>query len=494
MKRTMRIAPSFRLSTLSAAMLLSLAGCAVGPAYERPTAPEPAAFKELQGWVPAAPADALERGPWWTLFNDPVLNELASQVEVSNQNVAAAVANYAQARALVAQQRASLFPVVTLNGSGTRSGTRGGGGSATVDSNGNIIGGDRGGNASNNFRLSLGASWEPDVWGRLRAGVESAAASAQASAADLASARLSAQGELVLDYFSLRSIDAQRAILADTIAGYERVLTITRNRFNVGIVPHSDVYQAETQLASTRSDDLALVSQRAQLEHAIAVLLGKAPSDFALAPAEWNVTVPDVPVGVPSLLLQRRPDIAAAEREVAIANAQIGIARAAYFPDIGLSATYGTAASRIGDVFDASAAAWSFGLSAAQTLFNAGATRASVEAARASHQAAVARYRQTVLTAFANVEDQLTATRVLVQQQEQRRIASEAASKVEEQVLNRYKAGQVAYSDVVQAQVTALSARRSLIQVQADRQTTAITLIQALGGGWHVGQDEVATR
>jgi NodT family efflux transporter outer membrane factor (OMF) lipoprotein len=494
MKRTMRIAPSLRLSTLAAAILLGLAGCAVGPAYERPAAPEPAAFKELQGWVPAAPADALERGPWWALFKDPVLDGLAAQVEVSNQNVAAAVANYVQARALVAQQRASLFPVVSLTGSGTRSGTRGGGGSATVDSNGNIIGGGGGGNASNNFRLQLGASWEPDVWGRLRAGVDSATASAQASAADLASARLSAQGELVLDYFSLRSVDAQRAILADTIAGYERVLKITRNRFEVGIVPHSDVYQAETQLATTRSDDLTLQRQRAQLEHAIAVLLGKAPSDFALAPAEWNVTVPDVPVGVPSLLLQRRPDIAAAEREVAIANAQIGIARAAYYPDIGLNASYGTAASRIGDIFDASAAAWSFGLSAAQTLFNAGATRASVDAARASHQASVARYRQTVLTAFADVEDQLAATRVLVQQQEQRRIAAEAANKVEEQVLNRYKAGQVAYSDVVQAQVTALSARRNFIQAQADRQTTAIALIQSLGGGWHVGQDEVAGR
>jgi NodT family efflux transporter outer membrane factor (OMF) lipoprotein len=490
----MRIASIFRLSTLAAAALACLAGCSVSPVYERPTAPEPVAYKELQGWVPAAPADALERGPWWSLFKDPVLDALAAQVEVSNQNVMAAVANYAQARALVAEQRAALFPTVSLSGSGTRSGTRGGGGSATVDTNGNIIGGSGGGNVSNNYRLSLGTSWEPDVWGRLRAGVSSAQASAQASAADLASARLSAQGELVLDYFSLRSVDAQRAILADTIAGYERVLKITQNRFDVGIVPHSDVYQAETQLATTRSDDLSLVRQRAQLEHAIAVLLGKAPADFALAAAEWNVTVPDVPVGVPSLLLQRRPDIAAAEREVAIANEQIGIARAAYYPDIGLNATYGSAASRVGDLFNASAAAWSCGRAAAQTLFNGGATRAAVDAARASHEASVARYRQTVLTAFADVEDQLMATRVLVQQQEQRRVASEAASKVEEQVLNRYKAGQVDYSDVVQAQVTALSARRNFIQSQADRQTTAIALIQALGGGWHVGQDEVANR
>jgi len=467
MTRIMRIASPLRLSFL-AALLFGLGGCAVGPAYQRPAAPEPAAFKELQGWVPAAPADALERGPWWQLFNDPQLNALAEQVDVSNQNVAAAVAAYAQARALVAQQRASLFPTVTLDGSGARSGARSGTGTT-----------------ANNYRLSLGSSWEPDVWGRLRAGVDAAAASAQASAADLASARLSAQGELVLDYFSLRSVDAQRALLADTIAGYERVLKITQNRFDAGIIQHSDVYQAETQLATARSDELTLARQRAQLEHALAVLVGKSPADFALPVAQWNLTVPDVPVGVPSLLLQRRPDIAAAEREVAIANAQIGIARAAYFPSIGLTASYGSNASRVGDLFNASAAAWSFGLSAAQTLFNAGATRAAVDAARAGHEASVARYRQTVLGAFADVEDQLAATRVLAQQQELRRVASAAADKVEEQVLNRYKAGQVSYSEVVQAQVTALNARRSLVQVQADRQTTAISLIQSLGGGWH---------
>jgi outer membrane protein TolC len=227
----MRTIPSLRLSTiaLAAALLASLvAGCAVGPAYQRPTAPEPAAYKELQGWVPAAPGDALERGPWWTLFNDPLLNDLAGSVEVSNQNVAAAVAAYAQARAIVAEQRASLLPSVTLNASGTRSGTRGGSSSrATVDPNGNIVGGGSGGSASNSYRLQLGTSWEPDVWGRLRAGVTAAGASAQASAADLASARLSAQGEVAADYLQLRAVDAARALLATTIEGYQRVLTIT---------------------------------------------------------------------------------------------------------------------------------------------------------------------------------------------------------------------------------------------------------------------------
>jgi NodT family efflux transporter outer membrane factor (OMF) lipoprotein len=484
----MRTILTLRPTLIVLATAAVLAGCAVGPSYQRPTAPEPAAYKELQGWVPAAPADALERGPWWTLFGDPQLNELAASVEISNQNVAAAVAAYAQARALVTEQRASLFPSVTLNGSGTRSGTRGGGsGNATVDANGNIIGGGSdGGSVRNAYRLSLGSSWQPDVWGRLRAGVTAASASAQASAADLASARLSAQGEVASDYLQLRAIDAQRALLASTIEGYQRELRIVQNRYNVGIIPHSDVYQAETQLANAQSDDLGLARQRAQLEHAIAVLVGKTPADFAIAPMpNWQVTVPEIPVGVPSTLLQRRPDIAAAERQVAVANEQIGIARSAYFPNIGLSASLGTSASKVSELFNVSSAAWSFGLSAAQTLFDAGATRARVEGARAAHEEAVARYRQTVLAAFADVEDQLAATHVLTQQQDLQRRASEAADKVEQQVLNRYKAGQVSYSEVVQAQVTALNARRSLVTTQSTRQTTAVALVQALGGGWH---------
>lgn len=464
-----------RLHTVSRLHLIALAasllaGCAVGPAYQRPSAPEPVAFKEAQGWVPAAPADALERGPWWQLFNDPLLNELAGAVEVSNQNVAVAVANYAQARAAVAQQRAALFPSVNLNLSGDRSGVRNQG-------------------ADNAFRLNLGGSWEPDVWGRLRAGVTSAQAGAEATAADLASARLSAQGELAANYFTIRALDAQRALLARTIAGYERELQITTNRYKVGIVARTDVLQAETQLANARNDALSLDRQRAQFEHAIAVLVGKAPAEFTLAALpEWRATVPAIPVGVPSTLLQRRPDIAAAERDVAAANAEIGIARSAYFPNIGLSASLGTGGSRVSDLLSASNAAWSFGLSAAQAIFNAGATRASVAGAEARHQAAVARYRQTVLNAFADVEDQLTAVRVLEQQQELRRVASEAADRVEQQIMNRYRAGQVSYSEVVQAQATALSARRSLVQVQADRQAAAVALIQSLGGGWNAAQ------
>jgi NodT family efflux transporter outer membrane factor (OMF) lipoprotein len=481
MTHTMRT--TVLLRSLNSALLAAgvLSGCAFTPTYERPATPAPAAFKELQGWAPAAPADALERGPWWNLFGDPVLDGLASQVEVSNQNVAAAVAAYSQARAIVAEQRAALFPSVTLSGGANRNGS--GGGSNNNGSNDNSNG-----RTSNNYRLNIGSSWEPDVWGRLRAGVSVAQANAQASAADLASARLSAQGELAADYFSLRSVDAQRALLATTIEGYQRVLKITQNRFDVGIVPHSDVYQAQTQLASAQSDDLTLARQRAQYEHAIAVLVGKAPADFALASVPWNVTVPEVPVGLPSTLLERRPDIAASERAVAAANAQIGIVRAAYFPQIGLTASYGPSASAIGDLFKASSVAWALGLSATETIFNGGANRAAVQGANAAREQAVARYRQTVLTAFADVEDQLAATRVLAQQQDLQRQASQAADKVEEQVLNRYKAGQVSYSEVVQAQVTALNARRALVQTQGNRQTTAVALIQSLGGGWHADQ------
>jgi NodT family efflux transporter outer membrane factor (OMF) lipoprotein len=471
--------PRYQLIALAVLSALLAGGCAVGPAYKLPETPQPAAYKETAtdaekaaaGWTAAAPADTLERGPWWQLFGDPLLNQMADSIEVSNQNVASAVAAYAQARALVTEQRASLFPVVDLNGSATRSG---GGGSTQT---------------GNSYRANIGARWEPDVWGKLRAGANSATASLQASAADLAAARLSAQGELATNYFSLRQTDAEKALLDATTEGYERVLQITQNRFDAGIAAKSDLLQAQTQLASARIDQITLARQRATLEHAIAVLLGKAASDFTLAPAPWNVVVPDVPTGVPSTLLQRRPDIAAAERRVAVANEQIGIARSAYFPSLNLTGSFGYGANSTGGLFNASNNLWSLGLSAAQTLFDAGATKARVSGAEAGRDQAIAQYRQTVLTAFADVENQLAATRTLAQQQDLRKLASEAADQVEVQMLNRYRAGQVSYSDVVTAQTTALTARRALVQAQADRQTTAIALIQSLGGGWHAKSD-----
>ncbi|MES2074353.1 MAG: efflux transporter outer membrane subunit [Pseudomonadota bacterium] len=449
------------------AFVLALGGCAVGPAYQTPSTPQPADFKEARGWQPAAPADTLERGPWWQLFGDPRLDELVAAVEVSNQNVAAAVASYAQARASVGEQRAALFPSVDLGGAANRSG---GGGDTR---------------SANQYKLNIGASWEPDVWGKLRAGANGARAGAAASAADLAAARLSAQGELAVDYFSLRQTDAQLALLEATVRGYARVLEITQNRFGAGVAARSDVLQAQTQLAGARIDLVGLARQRAQLEHAIAVLLGKAPAEFSLAAAPWRATVPEVPLALPSTLLQRRPDIAAAERRVAVANEQIGVARAAYFPSLSLSGSYGVAGGAVGGLLNASNSLWSLGLSAGQSLFNAGATAARVGGAEAGRDVAVAHYRQTVLAAFADVENQLAATRALLQQQDLRRLASEAADQVEAQMLNRYRAGQVGYTEVVAAQNTALAARRALIQAQADRQTTAIALIQSLGGGWH---------
>ena len=460
---------AFALETLSLCTVLLITGCAVGPSYQRPLMPEVVAYKEAGDWVTATPLDALERGPWWQLFNDPVLNGLAAQVEVSNQNVAAAVAAYAQARSLVAEQRAGLFPTVTL-----------GGGASHARSSG----------ASRaNYQASLGASWEPDVWGRLRNAAQGAAAVEAASAADLATARLSAQGELAVNYLSLRQQDAQRALLATTLAGYVRALEIAQNRYTAGVAAKTDVLQAQTQLANAQADEAGLQRTRAQLEHAIAVLVGQAPGHFAL-PAQtlWQPSVPETPVGVPSTLLQRRPDIAAAERRVASANAQIGLARTAYYPNIGLNASAGTAASRVADLLSAPAAVWSLGLSAAQVLFDGGARNARVDTATAAYDQTVARYRQVVLSAFQNVEDQLASGRVLQAQQTLRVQASSAADQVEQQVLNRYRSGQISYTEVITAQTTALNARRALVQATADRQTTAVALIQALGGGWQAGQ------
>jgi len=446
-------------------MAMLISGCAVGPAYQRPATPDVGAYKEAGDWVVAAPADALERGPWWLLFNDPVLNDLAAQVEVSNQNIAAAVAAYAQARSLVAEQRAGLLPSVTLGAGASR--------------------GETAGVPRSNYQASLGATWEPDVWGRLQSFSNSAAATAAASAADLATAKLSAQGELVVNYLSLRQQDAQKALLASTLAGYMRALEITQNRYTAGIAAKTDVLQAQTQLANAKADEAGLRRTRAQLEHAIAVLVGQAPGNFTLAAApDWKPTVPDVPVGVPSTLLQRRPDIAAAERRVASANQQIGIAKAAFYPNFSLNASSGTSASRVADLFSAPTALWSLGLSTAQVLFKGGALDARLDGANAAYEQTVARYRQTVLSAFQNVEDQLSASRVLQVQQSLRAQASSAADQVEQQLLNRYRSGQVSFTEVILAQTTALNARRALVQATADRQTTAVALVQSLGGGW----------
>jgi NodT family efflux transporter outer membrane factor (OMF) lipoprotein len=322
------------------------------------------------------------------------------------------------------------------------------------------------------------------VWGRLREAVSSAQANAQASEADLAAARLSAIGDLSINYFSLREADAEMVLLDETIQGYQRAFDITSNRYAAGIAAQTDVLQAQTQFVNAKADRVGLQRTRATYEHAIATLLGVAPADFSLPAAQWKPTVPGVPLGVPSTLLQRRPDIAAAERTVASANSQIGIARAAYFPNINLTASVGSNASRVKDLFSSANTLWSLGFSVAQVVFDAGAIAANVDSAKAGYESSVARYRQTVLTAFQSVEDQLTASATLAEQEGLRREASAAADKTEQQLLNRYRAAQVSYTDVVTAQAAALSARRTLVQLQVNRQTTAIALIQAMGGGW----------
>lgn len=457
-----------RTTAVAVAIALLLSACGtLEPRYQVPEVDTPVAFKEGRGaWVPAAPADTLERGPWWELFDDPVLSSLAAQVEVSNNNVAAAVAAYSQARAITREQRASLFPQVGL------------------DANRNVSGGPER-PTQRSVQVGIGLSWEPDVFGRLQLGVRSAAAGEQIALADLAAARLAAQGELAANYFGLREADVQRALQTETLTGYQRSLQITSNRYAAGVVARTDVLQAETQVASTRADLLTLERQRATFEHAIAVLVGKAPANFSIAPdPRWTAKVPAIPEVVPSTLLQRRPDIAALEREVARANAQIGIARAGYFPSFGLSGSLGLSAASIGDLFSASAIVWSLGASLAQMIFDAGATSARVDQSRAALEQTAARYRQTVLAAFQEVEDQLVALRVLEQQQALRLQASRAADLVEQQVLNRYQAGQVNFTEVITAQASAASARRALVQAQIDRQVAAVALVQALGGGW----------
>jgi len=458
---------------LSLLLAAALSGCAVGPTYQRPDAPTPAAWKELPaatGWVPATPADAMARGEWWKLFGDPVLDGLAAQVQVNNQNIAAAVAAYTQAQAAVREQRAALFPTVGLSAGASRSGDRARNGGVSTAGGSNSV--------------SLGATWEPDLWGRLRESVGSAQAQAQASEADLAAARLSMLGELAINYFSLREADAELAALSSTIEGYERSLTIAGNRYEAGIAAQSDVLQAQTLLANTRQQRAALVRTRATLEHAIAVLTGVPPGGFGMPVTNWTPVVPDLPPGLPSELLQRRPDIASAERAVSAANSQIGIARSAYYPSFSFDASLGRTTSRFADLFSASDALWSIGLSMAQVVFDAGAIGARVDQAKASHERAVASYRQTVLSAFQTVEDQLSARTSLAEQVAQSRIASSAADRTEQQIINRYRAGQVGYTDVVVAQASALNARRSVLQLQVAQQIAAIGLIQAIGGGW----------
>jgi len=465
------------------AVALLLSACTVGPDYQRPAAPVPAVYKEA-GWKIGEPFDAIDRGAWWSVYNDPVLDALEKQIDISNQNLLAAEAAFRQSEFIVAQARSQFFPVATIDASAQRS--RGGGtaGAGTTP----VGGGGGGGRISNFFSTSTAASWTPDLWGRVRRNVESNVAGAQASAGDLASARLAAQGALASDYLQLRIADELRRLLDATAKYYGESLRITRNQYDTGIASASDVAQAETQLRSTEAQAIAVGVTRAQLEHAIAVLIGKPPAELSIAPSDVVTEVPVVPAGLPSALLERRPDVAAAERQMAAANAQIGVAEAAFYPTITLSADYGVMALQISKLFTDQARFWAFGSSLAQTVFDAGARSAIVGEARAAFDQTVANYRQTALTAFQQVEDQLAALRILAEQAEAQAAAVKSAREAERIINNQWLAGTVAYTSVVVAQATALANEETALNIRQNRLVASAALIQALGGGWDASQ------
>ncbi|MBV8888822.1 MAG: efflux transporter outer membrane subunit [Alphaproteobacteria bacterium] len=478
------------IGALAAVALAAGGGCTAGPDYVRPSAPMSGAYKE-PGWQPGVPRDAIDRGAWWSVFGDPILDGLERQIDISNQNLKASEASFRQAEAVVMQARAGYFPTVGLNASAQRSRSGGGGrsGTAVTTGTGAVVTGSGGsGNLGDFFSTSVSASWEPDLWGRIRRTVESGVASAQASAGDLASARLSAQGQLASDYLQLRVADELTRLLEQSVQAYTESVRITRNQFNAGTAAQSDVAQAETQLASTQAQAIAVGVTRAQLEHAIAILIGRPPAELTIAPAEMVIAVPVIPTELPSALLERRPDVAAAERRVAAANATIGVDIAAFYPTITLSADYGVSAAQFGHLFTAASRVWSLGSSLSQTLFDAGARSAAVLQARAAYDATVADYRQTVLTALQQVEDELAATRVLAQQAAAEDAAVAAARQAESIIENQYKAGTVAYTSVIVAQQTALANAETALNLRESRLTAAAALIQALGGGWDVTQ------
>jgi NodT family efflux transporter outer membrane factor (OMF) lipoprotein len=454
---------------LSAALSL-LCACAVGPDYHRPAADVPANFKEAPGWQLARPADAIDRGAWWSIYRDPVLDGLERQIDISNQNLKSAEAAFRQAETLVAEARAGLFPTANLNASAQRSRTPG---SGTI---------------ANSFALNASASWTPDLWGKIRREIESNVASAQASAGDLASARLSAQGELASDYVQVRVADELKRLLQASVVAFSESLRITQNQYRSGTADQSAVSQAQAQLDSTQAQLVAVGVSRAELEHAIAVLIGKPPAELTITPTEAILPIPEIPAELPSTLLQRRPDIAAAERRMAVANAQIGVAEAAFFPDVTLSGQYGVAAAMLSKLFTASARAWSFGGTVLETVFDAGLRQATVEQQRAAYDQTVAEYRQSVLSAFQQAEDEYAALRILADQAKAQESAVAAAREAERVINNQYKAGTVAYTSVIVAENTALGDAETAVNIRQSRLVASVALIQALGGGWDAAQ------
>jgi NodT family efflux transporter outer membrane factor (OMF) lipoprotein len=460
-----------RAAILGALILFS--GCTVGPDYVRPATVAPEAYKEMSGWKVAEPRAEIARGAWWEIYHDPQLNTLEEQVNISNQDIAVAEAQFRQARALVQAVRAGYFPTAAAGAAYTHS--RGSANVGPARSPAETI---------SDYLLSGNVSWELDLWGRIRRAVESSRASAQASAADLEGIRLSAQAELAQDYFQLCALDAQKELLEQTVAAYERILTLTKNRYARGVASRADVLQAETQLKSTQAQALDLGVQRAQLEHAVAVLVGKPPSVFAIPVTPLTQTPPPVPVAVPSELLERRPDIAAAERRVAAANAQIGVAVAAFYPTVTLSGLGGYQASHQADWLTWPSRFWALGAAISETVFDAGLRRAQTDQARAAYEATVASYRGTVLTGFQEVEDNLAALRVL---EEEAKVQDEAVQAAQQSVkvsTNQYKAGIISHLALLVVETIALNNERTAIDIRGRRMTACVLLIKALGGGW----------
>jgi NodT family efflux transporter outer membrane factor (OMF) lipoprotein len=457
------------LILLAAASAGALAGCAVGPDYKKPEVALPAAFKENPGWKVATPNEQAYRGPWWEAFGDPVLSGLEAQLERSNLTIAQAAANYEEARQAARADRTGYLPTIAATGSAQRA----------------RLPASQGGTTSTGYTADLGASWEPDFWGRIRRTVESDVEAAQASAADLAVARLSEQALLAEDYIQLRISDDQIRLLENAVEAYRRTVVITQNKYSVGVAARSDVITAQTQLDSTRAQLIGAGVQRAQYEHAIAVLLGRAPADLAIERRPGlDIAVPEVPPQMPSSLLERRPDVAAAERLAAAANARVGVQTAAYFPSVSLSGEAGYEGSPLGSLFTTPFRFWTLGAQATDAILDWGQRHDQVLAAKAAYEAAADTYKQTVLTALQQVEDGLSGLRILREQARVEQDAVAEAAQAAQIALNEYNAGTVDFTTVVTAQVIELSNREAALAINQSELLASVQLIQATGGGW----------
>ena len=474
-----------QILAVSLVVLMTLEGCVKGPKYVQPQVQIPASyketpdsFKETDNWKLAKPADAVIRGKWWEMFKESDLNALEEQVNLSNQTIALADATFRSARALVKQSRSQYFPTLTTSPSivSSRQSSR------ITQSAGSGVG------VITDYSLPFDVSWEPDLWGRIRNTVSASASEAQATAADLENVRLSVQAELAFDYYQLRALDAQKQLLDSTVAAFQQALDLTRVRFQTGIASDEDVAQAETQLKTTQAQATDLGISRAQLEHAIAVLTGRPPSTFSISAEPLKATPPVIPPGLPSQLLERRPDIAGAERRVAEANSQIGVTKAAFYPALLLSGSAGFESTSFLNWLTLPARFWSVGPTLAQTLFDKGRRKAVTEQAVAIYDGTAASYRQTVLAAFQEVEDNLAALRILARELEQQNDAVASAQRTLSLSIERYKSGIDSYLNVITAQTTLLTNQRTAVNLQMQQMTASVLLVKALGGGWSASQ------